>query len=388
MSAKKINVYLHDPYYIMSTTLKALLKGYKNLYGTPDTIIETDPGNKNAIQLVVYDPVPEDEIFDSAVCSAGFSNLSKVHSIEFRLEVKGKLTKTTVKEIGEFFKQIFELLEKEKRIHTTKVYNHLTIPLFKGMKSCMIIDSSYMSMEFLDEKNEKGRVLSLIPMFEKEGAELEKMNPGFSERIVASVRELLRDPSRKPTSVVGERMYEIWGKVADWYVEQGVSEAEVLRKAVKSKDRKAGDELEKALGFELLPDFKVSIDLINRKPKLKIYYSSTVKSIIDFWQSMNKMNAEGKFNGALHKLRGNPAIQQVWWHEKWVPFAMDSFGSHLVIDMAPGPDGEVGQVLLHDTIEGPLHTGFDSFFTWLDAYYTGLYTDEYIVEDGVLMYKE
>ena len=33
-------------------------------------------------------------------------------------------------------------------------------------------------------------------------------------------------------------------------------------------------------------------------------------------------------------------------HPAWIPFATDSFGDYLAVDMAPGPNGRPGQVIL------------------------------------------
>ncbi|WP_327637290.1 SMI1/KNR4 family protein [Kribbella sp. NBC_00482] len=40
------------------------------------------------------------------------------------------------------------------------------------------------------------------------------------------------------------------------------------------------------------------------------------------------------------------AIRRVGDHPAWIPFATDSFGDYLAVDMAPGPNGRPGQVIL------------------------------------------
>jgi cell wall assembly regulator SMI1 len=64
-------------------------------------------------------------------------------------------------------------------------------------------------------------------------------------------------------------------------------------------------------------------------------------------------------------------------------------GDRLCIDMAPGPEGVVGQVIIHFIEEGPIASGHDSFFEFLDDYDTRLNGDEYKVDEvGELDYKD
>ena len=42
---------------------------------------------------------------------------------------------------------------------------------------------------------------------------------------------------------------------------------------------------------------------------------------------------------------GEPRVRNVSWSRNWFTFAVDGFGEMLVVDMDPGPDGVVGQVL-------------------------------------------
>lgn len=61
-------------------------------------------------------------------------------------------------------------------------------------------------------------------------------------------------------------------------------------------------------------------------------------------------------------------IQPVWWHPRWVPFAMDNAGNLSCLDMAPAPGGEVGQVIDRDHECGPSRVLFPSFHHLLSAF--------------------
>lgn len=41
-----------------------------------------------------------------------------------------------------------------------------------------------------------------------------------------------------------------------------------------------------------------------------------------------------------------PGVQAAWYKKEWVPFAGSADGHCLCLDMAPGPNGEMGQVLV------------------------------------------
>ncbi|HEY1038533.1 MAG TPA: SMI1/KNR4 family protein [Bacteroidia bacterium] len=372
---------------------KKLMKQYDELYGKPDWIIDTDPTDPGMLKLLVYDAEPEYELPHTSVCSAGFSTRSKKHSVEFRMEVNGKLSEKYVIQLGSFFEKLYELIIKDKEIMPAKIYGPLTVPGFKGIKSAMIIDSGYMSMEMLDYDANTGRVMTVLPMNKEEAAGLLEMNPEFCERMILTIHDHLRDSKRSALSLARVCMSTLWERIADWYKQNKIYRAAELQKAIKtsasSSIGKNAEKIEKAVGIKLFPDFHISLDIIQSQMPLKSFYAFSPTQVIDTCKSMNKMNDAGTFKDALYKLRGNPAIQQVWWHKHWVPFAMDSYGRYLVVDMAPGPQGEKGQVLLHDNIEGPLHTGYDSFFSWLNGYHSELVQGEYTAgDDGRYLDKE
>lgn len=60
------------------------------------------------------------------------------------------------------------------------------------------------------------------------------------------------------------------------------------------------------------------------------------------------------------------AVRVGWWHPGWVPVASNGHLLFFVVDLAPGPTGRPGQVLLADTRDGFLRYLAPSVTAWLE----------------------
>ncbi|GAB2957721.1 SMI1/KNR4 family protein [Saccharothrix stipae] len=60
------------------------------------------------------------------------------------------------------------------------------------------------------------------------------------------------------------------------------------------------------------------------------------------------------------------AVRTGWWHPGWVPVASNGHLLFVVVDLAPGPTGRPGQVLLADTQDGHLRYLAPSVTAWLE----------------------
>lgn len=60
------------------------------------------------------------------------------------------------------------------------------------------------------------------------------------------------------------------------------------------------------------------------------------------------------------------AVRTGWWHPGWVPVASNGHLLFIVVDLAPGPAGRPGQVLLADTQDGHLRYLAPSVTAWLE----------------------
>ena len=138
------------------------------------------------------------------------------------------------------------------------------------------------------------------------------------------------------------------------------------------------EELEHAeavLGVELPEDLKAWYRLHNGSNGrffLDGWYLLNVKNLVASWQM-------GQDLSGGEDLEVPPAgpIRRVSWHPRWVPFMSDGSGDYLCLDLAPGPGGQVGQVICQpkgDRAWGP----FAPNLSWYLAFFvTELEEGEY-----------
>ncbi|SFD74028.1 Cell wall assembly regulator SMI1 [Chitinophaga sp. CF118] len=366
--------------------MKKLHKAYEELFDKPDTLIQLkSDDNKIAFDLAVAYPDPEEDLPDSAVTSLGLSAIShkKEHSIELFTEIHDKVSDETVNGIGAVYHTIFDRLEKEKEIVPGKIYRSVSLPPFDNMNAVMITEKVLGETQWLDEEDEKGRLMRLIPLFEKEADELEQYLPELRHKLVVRSNISYRDPAREPSEIAHTAFLNYWNRISAWYKENKVIGAKLLEKVLSSKsENNTGDELEKKLKFKLSPDFKASFDIQYEKIVIDDYIMLDEEQIIDHMKGLNNLNNKGEFKKALKKINKDDRLQTQWWHEKWVPIAFSSQGDRVCIDMAPGPRGVVGQVIIHYVEEGPMASGYDSFLDYLDDYDTRLIGNEYEVNES------
>lgn len=73
-----------------------------------------------------------------------------------------------------------------------------------------------------------------------------------------------------------------------------------------------------------------------------------IKFIVDQAQWMRRLVAEGTFDDNANE--PTPAIKGRWWNPQWSPIVTSGSGHFFCVDLDPGPEGTVGQVILflHD----------------------------------------
>lgn len=57
---------------------------------------------------------------------------------------------------------------------------------------------------------------------------------------------------------------------------------------------------------------------------------------------------EETFLGFDQQVRCNPPDRGWWWHPKWLPLLRSGSGVRLCLDLAPGPAGQIGQIIKLD----------------------------------------
>jgi len=62
------------------------------------------------------------------------------------------------------------------------------------------------------------------------------------------------------------------------------------------------------------------------------------------WGLLKNLSEKGAFADSVPK--PSPYVQQVWWHQGWIPFVSSDTGNYFCIDTAPPEPQHNGQVLL------------------------------------------
>ena len=73
-----------------------------------------------------------------------------------------------------------------------------------------------------------------------------------------------------------------------------------------------------------------------------------LKFIVDKTQFMRRLVEDGTFDDNTND--ETPAIKGRWWNPQWIPIVTSGSGHFFCVDLDPGPEGTVGQVVLflHD----------------------------------------
>lgn len=61
---------------------------------------------------------------------------------------------------------------------------------------------------------------------------------------------------------------------------------------------------------------------------------------------------EEVFFGFDQRVRCNPPDRGWWWHPRWIPLLCSASGVRLCLDLAPGPAGQIGQIIALDFDDG------------------------------------
>lgn len=108
----------------------------------------------------------------------------------------------------------------------------------------------------------------------------------------------------------------------------------------------------------------------------------------DEWSEWKAATDNGDFAGLTNDTDGR-VISRDWWHSGWVPLALSGGGDSYCVDLAPGSDGTVGQVIemIHDASDRPVLAA--SFSDWLDDFAEELEAGVYSVcgEYGWLVHR-
>lgn len=171
---------------------------------------------------------------------------------------------------------------------------------------------------------------------------------------------------------------KIWNDIEQFFKDKAPIMLESLNAGLPVAEITA---FEKHINLSLPKSYKLSLEKHNGDIYLYSYSYLSLEVVQEKWEMMKRLKDKGHFSNRTVQQTGTGSIQDVWWHESWIPFAEDSGGNFICIDMAPGPNGHVGQIIEVEKDDGPFETEFKSFSDWLKNYRDGLFSGSFIVND-------
>jgi cell wall assembly regulator SMI1 len=106
----------------------------------------------------------------------------------------------------------------------------------------------------------------------------------------------------------------------------------------------------------------------------------SLERIQDEWKVWKGLLDGGDFEGIQSDADGS-SVRNDWWNPAWIPLTYSGSGDHHCLDLAPGPQGKVGQIIemWHD--EGSRPVVAASFRAWLSEFANALENNELVLSD-------
>lgn len=165
---------------------------------------------------------------------------------------------------------------------------------------------------------------------------------------------------------------EVWGRIEAWF---GRYAPGILSDFQPGATRVELEQAEAVLGVELPEDLKALYRLHN---------GSKGRFFLGGWSllSLEWMIASWQLGQDLaggQDLEVPPAgpLRPGAWHPRWIPFMNDGAGASLCLDLAPGPGGQVGQVIYQDWELGTIGPLAPNLYWYLAFFATELEDGEY-----------
>lgn len=371
-----------------------LREGYKSWYGEPNRVFHffIEPENSHQFQLdiFVYYPIEEEDLPTTAICTLGLSLLclaqdNKNPLSELVLELSGKQAESDCKKIAESLVNLVEKgLLKSSCITAEEIYPHQVIPSNPDLNQFMVIDWGVGTTDYLPGIEPYVKLLRVVPLFSEEANQLMEIPIGARTQIVATtLSKKWDDAERERVQFSTGAINRLWHKIERWYEENAPLIFSELGAGASLADIAM---FQQKTGLVLPEDFVASYMVHNGNVQFHDYRYLSLAQVEDNWNMLNKMLNDGKFIGTTHD--PEKRIQDVWWHSAWIPFAEDSGGNLICIDLDPAANGVRGQVFYWEISDGPCGTHYTSFFAWLKAYKDLLYQGGLIVSaDGFIIPK-
>lgn len=400
----------------MTSKFLDLELAYKRWLGTPSHVIPFSHPDETeqiptSLEVLIFQSgltVSETQAMSYFV-TAGLSFYPMVQTqelVELVMVVNGRYP---LPELEKFAKSLAEIAVLPFRFQIpfapNQVVCDLPTPLFEGMGCVLITDYFVRAPNWLYELKPPVRLLMLYPIFKNEAEIIqqigdieayarftqEKINLLWPKRREAALNPLTAVSQSHSTgkiksmdtSTTTSNIHTLWQEIQAWCEKNAPPILETLQAGATEQQL---TDFEKKLGITLPEAYKASLRIHNGYLPFSGYRYLDIASSLSTWEMMNLVNDRGDF--ANHEVvdNGSDIIQNRWWHKGLIPFAEDSGGNLICIDMAPASKGVVGQIMKLEVEESPYPTEFNSFAAWLKDFRDKLYRGHYMVSaEGFLV---
>jgi cell wall assembly regulator SMI1 len=398
--------------------LREIYAAYENWVGEPtriiefrrEEVIEEEPNKLDVLffQPPVEETLTEDEYF-TYVATAGLSAYAIPRTserVELILSVCGYQLLQDLQLLASELAELAVVPFREDTFFSPNVLlSNIHFSLFERMNHALITDWGVNSPEFLPGIQPPVRLLSIIPVYESEARVISSIGVTETYQLFRDEGVNLDDPKREPARLRGltveaNTMYrretmqtdlsldiqKIWSDIEQWYSNHAANLLEDLNNGISDQ---VLTEFESQTGLTIPEDYKTSLKIHNGDVYFHSYCYQSLEGVLKSWLLMKQQVEAGAFEGRQIFNEGEEVIQNIWWCSRWIPFAEDSGGNFICIDLEPASQGIVGQIIKMEVNAGPVATEYESFFEWLKSYRDDLYKGLYEVdEDGYLFEKD
>jgi len=144
--------------------------------------------------------------------------------------------------------------------------------------------------------------------------------------------------------------------------------------------------LERTLNNELPSDYRDWLKIHNgqRADSTGLLYGNEllqVYRLLEEWFSMKKSLVAGEFS---RPAESDPkgAIKPEWWNLNWLPVSADGAGNFVCIDLSPGEDGVVGQIINFEHATARRQVLANSFKDYISAYLDEIEVEKYTYSES------
>ncbi|CAN5810941.1 hypothetical protein BH11BAC7_BH11BAC7_28980 [soil metagenome] len=338
-------------------------------YGQPDSALSVTVGDGRVLQVLIYRPIEEEELYETWFITAGLSavlSLAGIKSVEICLDIHGSMSPESETEMATIFAKEMHAVLQDNAPAANQLLSSVNLSPYFNTTAGILVSVDLDQLVYLDNEGTTS-VLQFFPIFIKELDELEQIPPGFRNRTLILSKINWFDSSRSAENILVKTLTNEWNKVMSWYKENAPNLLSGLKPGQTSEELNM---LEENLNFSIPSDLRVFLSLHNGGLTLHQY---TLLSTDEIFTYHINVKDEIKKHSFLH------ADDKYYWPANAVPFAGDFKMS--VIGVRQPIDKTEDNVFLFNHSYGYSNTKWSCFLHWLHDYAFSLQKGMFVLDE-------